>query len=557
MIDEIYLTANKMHQARIDSLNNQFDYGWKPLFKDINDYLLPRRYNDVTLGKPYDPQNVLRSDNILNPTATRANRILGAGMQGGLCSPSRPWFRLTLMDEDLAEYGPVRSWLDVCEKIMYKVYAKCNFYTEAHNIFEEQGGFGTSVVLQQRDPVSIVRFIRFSPGEYRLASGPDNLVNTIYRTFWMTARQMQSMFGKASMSDNIQNALKTNPYEYFQVNHCIYPRENRNVDKLDASNMRYASRWFEVGQDEKTLRISGFNEKPFVAPRWSVPGQSSYGLGPGCDMIGNIKMLQEMERSGIKGLHREIEPPVNVPSKFKNVVSMLPGAENYTDDPQAKITPLFDVRLDQQKLEFKIQSIEDKIERHFYTDLFLLISSMEKSGRDVTATEILKRQEEKLLMLGPTIERQIFEFLDPTILRTFKICYEDGLFPPVPQDIIGHQLEVKYISILAQAQKLADAQSMEAHITAVERVYNMDQVAALAKTDLMEYLDQFGNTVGVPAKIVRSDEDAEKKYQEIVQAQAQAQQNEKLLAATQAAKNLGQANMDGNTALGQLREEMS
>jgi len=544
------LRGTKIYLNKWATLDNQFN-AFRDIYKDVTDYLLPQYGTYFDRGKPYNANNVKRFDNILNDAGSRAAQVLGAGMQGGLCSPAREWFRLTLDDEELARYGPVKEWLHFVEKVLYRVFAGSNFYPEMHTCFESQGGFGVAAMIIEEDLKDVIRCRMFQPGEYRLAMGPDGRIDTLYRRRWITATELVRMFG----ADNVSNAVKEsaepgkNPFEYFEVLHCIEPNTGRDVTKLDNRNMPYTSVWLEVnGDDHKFLRKSGFAERPFVAPRWRKVGDLPYGFGPGCYALGNTKMLQEMEKGGIKGLHKEVDPPMGVPSKFKDVLNLLPGAVNYTDDG-AKIEPLYQVQINWQALEGKIQQIEHRVERSFYTDLFLLIIDTAKSN--VTATEIMEKKEEKLILLGPTIERQIQDLLDPVIERAYNIAFARGLLPPPPEDIQNHNWKVEYISVLAKAQKRDDGLSLQAYLAEVERVAGLDP-HSLAKTDFDEYLSQYAEIIGVPPKVVRPQDEVEGIRAAMLQQEQQMAALEQAQAASQAAKNLGGASTKEGNALAEV-----
>ena len=340
-------------------------------------------------------------------------------MQGGLTSHSRPWFKLGLLDRDRAEYGPHKVWLEDAERIMYMVYDQSNFYNVIHTAYEEQGGFATTVCYQEDDPNTISHFTLFTAGEYRLAVGPNGKADTIFRRIWMTAIQMARFFGENSLSNETKNLLNTNPYEWVEVMLVLEPNDGRDITKIDNLNMPYRSVWFELSQSERVLRRSGFNEMPAAVSRWAVVGQNPYGTCPGHDALGNAKMLQEMEKSSLKSIHKENDPPMLVPSELKDILSLLPGAKNVYDGKDEKaVRPLYQIKPQVDRTEAKIERVEQKIQKTFYNDLFLLITDRP----NMTAYEVAERQEEKLVLLGPTIERQINELLDPTVERTFNIC---------------------------------------------------------------------------------------------------------------------------------------
>ncbi|MCB5392375.1 hypothetical protein LIP47_16665, partial [Eggerthella lenta] len=62
-------------------------------------------------------------------------------------------------------------------------------------------------------------------------------------------------------------------------------------------------------------------------------------------------------------------------------------------------------------------------------------------------------KEEKLLMLGPVLERLNDECLNPLIDRAFSMMVRKNMLPPPPDAMEGMPLKVEYISVMAQAQK--------------------------------------------------------------------------------------------------------
>lgn len=74
----------------------------------------------------------------------------------------------------------------------------------------------------------------------------------------------------------------------------------------------------------------------------------------------------------------------------------------------------------------------------------------------MTATEVYERKSEKMLMLGPVVERQIDELLRPLV----EICVQRVLSRNkylqqiAPEAIQNADVEINFVSILALAQKL-------------------------------------------------------------------------------------------------------
>ena len=538
------------YKKRLNSLETIFDQ-WKLFYKDVTKYLLPRRGMYLDQGDKSEQNYAQRQSYTVDDTATRAIRTLGAGMQGGLSSPSRPWFKYGLIDMDLAEFGPVKDWLAKAEKVAYQIFARSNYYTVAHTCYEEQGGFGTANVFFEESVRDIIRFKLFTAGEYRLALGAEGKVDTAYYPFSMTAQQLVEMFGD-TCSNEVKAAAVNNPYQEFDVVHAIEPRKHRDRSKLDNVNMAYASVWYEKQSPGPYLRESGYKEFPMATPRWSALSNVPYGLGPGHDSLGSTKMLQEMQKTGLKGLHKMVDPPMRTPANFKGVLDLTPGANNPMD--AEAVGALYNINLPLGELEAKILATQSAIEKTFYNDMFLMLSALD-TGRDVTAREVAERHEEKLLMLGPTIERQENEFLSPVVNKVFDLSISRGLLPEPPEEIQGQEVKIEYVSVLAQAQKLVGAQSINAYVGMAERIAAIDEMS-LDKTNFDKLLESYADTVGVPSPVIRSDEDTEARRAQRAEAEAAAAEAEQALQASQAAKNLGDAKTTEDTALGDLKEAM-
>jgi hypothetical protein len=121
---------------------------------------------------------------------------------------------------------------------------------------------------------------------------------------------------------------------------------------------------------------------------------------------------------------------------------------------------------------------------------------------DMTATEWIGRQEEKLRLMGPNLGRIQSEFLSPLIKRRFGILLRGRALPPAPQEIHGQALNVEYVSPLAKAQMAGEAQS-------VLRLYQALLPIAQADPSVMDNIDndQAAQTLAkgyaVPAPIIR------------------------------------------------------
>jgi hypothetical protein len=259
------------------------------------------------------------------------------------------------------------------------------------------------------------------------------------------------------------------------------------------------------------------------------------------DALGDIKQLQAMQRRMIQSIDKMVNPPMTAPMSLRNQkASLLPGDITYVDgnQGQAGFKPAHEVKMPLGELQVLIQQTSQRVQKCFYEDLFLMLANSDR--RQITAREIEERHEEKLLMLGPVLERQNEDLLDPLIDRTFAIMLRRGLVPPAPPEIAGQELKVEYISIMAQAQKLVATAGIERFVG-----FAGNLAAAypeiLDKIDMDQVVDEYGDMLGVPQKIVRPDEVVAAMRKQRAEAAQRQQMVDNLSQAAQGAKLLSEA----------------
>lgn len=528
---------------------------WRDQWMDLSQYILPYTGRFEELGDNPANSGLTKGDKIVDSTATKAVRVLAAGMQSGLTSPSRPWFRLELEDQALAKNGNVKNWLDEVERRMLTALARSNFYTSTHAGYSEQAVYGTSGHIELEDRETDIRFLRLTLGRFSLMTNDKGMVDTVFRHQWMTNQQMAGKFGIEALTKDMQNQIREeqNLYAWHKVNHGIYPRSDTNPgERIDNRSMPWASVWWEPSRDDdKVLMESGFTEFPAQIGRWLVEGDDSYGTGPGADNLADIKMMQEMAATSLRGIHQVIDPPTVAPSAMQDAFSTLPGAVNFGDETGNNAArALYQVNLDIASMEAKLEKIQGAVREGFFNDLFLLIA---RSGPNMTATEVIERHEEKLLILGPVIERQQSEFLDPMIDRTFNILLRNGKLPEVPQELEGQLIKVIYIGLLAQAQREVATRAITSSVGFVQALAQA-QPEALDKLNVDEAIDVHSELVGAPGKMIRPNDEANAIRQARIQAQKAEQAKLDAQAAVDAGKTLSETDMSGDSALTQLAD---
>lgn len=477
---------------------------WDAHLMELSRYFQPRAgrftVTDVNKGDK-------RWNNIYDSTGTRALRILAAGMMAGMTSPARPWFRLAIPDTALMEYAPVKVWLNEVTKRMREVYARSNTYRSLHTMYEEIGLGGTAASIVVGDYDKLIRHHTLTMGEYCLAADERREVDTLYREFNMSVRQVVREFGYANCSVTVRNLFdRGNLDAWVTVTHAIEPRDDRDLRKQDNVNMAFASVYFEASSDNtQLLRETGFKRFRALTPRWATTGGDTYGYSPAMEALGDTKQLQHQQYRKAEAIDYKTKPPIALPTALmNNRHNTLPGGIVYADlSAGNKIQSLWDVTLDLSHLLEDIGDVRQRINQAFYADLFLMLANDDRSN--ITAREVSERHEEKLLMLGPVLERLHNEMLDPMIDMTFSDMLEAGLLPPPPKELEGMDLKVEFVSTLAQAQRAIGVQSIDRLIGTITAISTL-RPEVVDKLDADQLVDAYSDMLGVDPSLIVADD---------------------------------------------------
>lgn len=540
-------TATTARERQLEDGRTDFD----PIWGDIREYLLPWHGRNL-LGRESDEDRdgKLKTHKILDGTATRALGVTAAGMQAGINSPARPWFKLGYANKDLAEWKPVRAWLDATEQIIRDIYARSNIYNMLHHTYIELPAFATAAAGIIPDFQSVIRARPFTIGGYWLGLGATGKVDTFMRKFKLTAKQMVEQFGIDNVSTAVKSAYENKRTEdLFTVTHFIEPNDNR-IQFPFGKGMAYRSLYHEQGfEHNKCLLVKGSDVFPILAPRWHTVGMSAYGFGPGYATLNDIKGLQKEKEKQLVAMDKLVEPPLVGPSALEDqVVNTMPGGITYDDSltQNAGLRPLYQIQPDINGIIMGIQDTRMAIRQGLFTDLFTMVANSIDTVK--TATEVAALKEEKMMVLGPVLDSVHNEVHRPLLDAVIHYADKADLLPEPPEEIAGMPIEVEFISILAQAQKMVATSGIEqvaGFVGSLSAVFP----EARHKFNAREAIDEYANAVGVASKIINSDEEVAK-MQQAEQMQQQMQQALEMGAATaQQAKVLSETDTGNNNAL--------
>lgn len=544
MAGEIPITARQRILLRKATLWNERS-SWMTHWREISEYQQPRAGRFVVTDRNKGDK---RSNSILDNAAVKGSRILAAGMMSGMTSPARPWFRLEISDKDLMEKGDVKTWLHDAAVVLRAIFARSNTYRSLHTMYEELGLFGTAASVVLPDFDNVIHHYPLTIGEYALATNHKGTVDTLCREFQMTVEQLVGQFGLDNVSDTVKNLYNRRSLgSWVDVVHMICPRIDRDIRKMDGVNKKFASCYIETGRDnlDKMLSESGFDNFPALTPRWVVTGNDVYGTSPGMECLGDVKQLQHQQLRKGNAIDLQVNPPLQVPTKYAEAKNArLPGGIFYVDSVGSgqAVRSAYDVNINLSHLMADIQDVRDRIASSYYADLFMMMANDQRSG--ITATEVAERHEEKLLNLGPVLERLQTELLAPLIDVAFNYASQAGILPKAPEAIQGSDLKVEFISVLAQAQRAVAAGGVDRLLGTVGNLAGL-KPEVLDKIDFDQVIDDYADMFGVNPKIVVTDENVAALREQKARAMQAQQMAAAAPAVVDAAKTAGEINTQG------------
>lgn len=482
-----------LHWNKLKSERTQFERTWQ----EIADYVRPLRAEFTAVRTPGDR----RQARIFDSTPLMAADSFAGGIYGMMTNPANRWFALKLQDEELNAFDPVRDWLyEVETRLLHSFGPQVSrFYSVLPSMYADLACFGTAVFYSEEIPGQGRINDNVRPlSECVIAESAYGEVDTVFRRFSLTGKQALEMFDGA-LSERTARAAEKDPFCLIHFVHCVYPNGEYKPDKLDQTARPYLSTYVEE-ESRHLVAEGGYYEMPYQVPRWSQAAGEVYGRGIGEQVLPDVKMLNRMDETAIRAAQKIADPPLAAPDEgVIKAARTWPGGITYgaiDQNGQQLLRPLFtggNVGLTQEMMEQRRNAVREG----FYFSLMQMVGSP-----NMTATEWMGRQEEKLRLLGPNLGRIQSEFLSPLIKRRFGLLLRANQLPPPPQEIQGAPMTIEYVSPLARAQMAGEAQAVTRLYQSLGMIAQIDP-GVLDMVDHDEAIQVLGRGWAVPAKIMR------------------------------------------------------
>jgi len=511
---------------------------WEDHWQEILDYVMPRKA-DVTTVRAKGEK---RTDVLFDSTAITANTLLAASLQGTLTSPSLPWFSIKLRDKQSNEDHQTQLWLEDTARRMYDAFNDANFNTEVHEMYLDLTSIGTGCLFVEEHKDGFtdngIHFKTLHINEFYIQENNNGFIDTVYRKYKMSARQAVQEFGEDNLGEKILEAAKNKPEKEFVFIHAVEPSiDYKRATGKVATKLKYHS--CHVCQEDKmVVRTGGYNEFPYLVPRWSKATGEIYGRSPSYNALPDIKTLNKAVEIGLKAWAKAIDPPLLVQDDgvIGRVRTTPAGITVIRND--GAIKPL-QIGSNWQITDMKETQLRTAIRQAYYSDQLQL-----QEGPQMTATEVQVRYELMQRLLGPTLGRFQSEFLNPLIERVFGIMFRAGALLPPPDNIQEAKMDIEYVGPLARSQRMEEAQ-------AIDRLYQLAANVAQIDPTIMDNINHDeairmrATLLGVPKSILISREDVAEKRE----AQAQAAMEQQMMMAQQQQAQTGKMQAEAAKAV--------
>jgi len=458
---------------------------WESLWREAAQYCMPRRAPGIQGSVEVPGEDESR---LFDTTAVQANMTLAAGQMSWMTPLEAAWFAIE--PQNAAEPDEFKRWLSRGTAVLRNTMATSSFYEAIHEFYLDRGCFGTAAMYIGSSEKRVLKCEVWPVGTFVIDADSDGRVDTVIRSFELDARQSVEKFGMDNVHPKVAERVAKNKDTRSKIRylHAVLPRSEAERDgtKKDPENMPIASIYIDADHVH-VAELSGYNEFPVMVSRylrWGSGMGSLYGWCPAFAALADVRQLNVLQKMLDAQAEKAAFPAILAPDTLEGEIDAnAHGITYYSADmggakPEEWLTQgRFDIGLQ------RVQERQESIEKAFHVDLFKMFAGLEKQ---MTATEIMERSQEKLIQFSPTFAGLVSEVYNPLLERAFNLILRRGLVEPPPgfdpNNPVMPPMKVEYSSRIALALRAIPA------IGYVRTLQRVGSVAGL-KPDILDNFD--------------------------------------------------------------------
>lgn len=514
---------------------------YERLCEDVANHVIPRRGEFMEKER----SGAERNRQIYDSTAPRALELFASQLMTLLARPDRQWFLLQVVNDDGVPTREVsvqgRQWLEKVEHIMMATMASrpAELPVQLHIAFLDLGAFGTPCIYVHTDGRGQLRFQTLHLSEFVFEEDAFGFPSLVFRKKLLTPAQAVQVFSDVDPGEVVKNfdrTVRQSPDRRLPFVHAVFPLDGSAPELMElvpskarqialAAGASHGSMWVNA-EDQRIVKAGHYQEMPYIISRWyrtggyNMDGISQYGRSPAMTVLPDIRMVNRMDQTILRGAEKLVDPPLMLPDGgLVSPVRMFPGGLTFSDGavtPQPMIPPgASRIDVGDALLQQKQQAIRDG----FFISLMMTQNSPVK-----TATQVLQEVDERNRALAPMLIRQQTELLEPLVTRVFGLLQRGGKFPPPPEDIQDRSIRASFVSALSSSQRQEEALGTTRIIEGLLPWAQVDP-GVLDSFDPDEIAKAVHAGSGAPDSVLRT----ERKIRQLRQSRAQQQAQQEML----------------------------
>jgi hypothetical protein len=482
----------------------------------------------------------LRTTEVYDSTALMAAYRMTSGIFSYLMPVGAKWFEFVAVLHALNNNPTMQEWMSTATALTHKEIWRSNFQREMFITIRSMIVFGTGVISVEKVGDEIV-FKSHHIGTMFFEENNRGEIDTVYRQIFYTARQAVQEFGKDNVSKSVKKSVESGKLnEKHEFVHIVAPNADFDSSKLGSKSKRVKSVYIHI-KDRQIVKESGFDQLPYLVARFSKAPQEIMGRGPAIELLPEIKMLNRMKKTFIESSEKAVNPPLMVEDDGvvgqpvtgpSGMVYVRAGAMK----PEALITGA-NVALNAELIAQQQQTVKEG----FFNDLFQALAQ----HRNMTATEVVERVEEKIVHLAPAITALQKEIFSPLITRVLDLLVKSKRVPEPPTDF---DFDIVYQGRLALAMSNMQTNAIEA--TLAKWAPYAEGAPVFENVDFDSAFRRSWLNAGAPAEDLKDFGEMIAKREEAEEMQRAAVQSQIADAASKAYKNVSEAPEEGSLAEG-------
>ena len=510
-IDSKALAALKLRCKKAFALNDQ----WESVLSDAYEYYLPNRnlFDRDDVGQD-------KMDLIFDGTAPTAIQIGASKLQENIAPIWQRWAIHEIPEEIKREAentdqefneDKIRKQLEQQSEVIFDYINRSNFATQFYEMaLDLLIGTATILVQENESDDQILSFHAVPQKFIAFEEGPTGLIESHFRKHLIVARNLERTWPNMTLSPQTQTLVDKSPDEKVKCTEAVVRAEDGSFYAVVWVEDEDHVSWFEDYQE--------FN--PFITGRYSKTAGEIRGRGPALQVLPDVKSLNKAKEFilqkaaiDIAGLWTATDDGVMNPYQVTIAPGIvIPVGSNNTANPSLQ-------RLDtSSNLElglFEVQELQKSIKAALFNDL------RDPDGPVRSATEIEMESRELAKRIGSAYGRLQTEVLIPILKAVTSILARRGKIDRIMID--GKAVDVKFTSPLARSQDMEDVINTRQAVGFVLETVGPE----LVKTSFN--IEDFGRwaaeKVGMPAELIRSDDERNQAIQAGMEAAQAAMQN--------------------------------